>query len=567
MSVWLTPDGKPIVGGTYFPPVDAHGRAGFPRICEEIGKVWRTERAKMEDSAARVMDYLREQAAGDAVLRGVPGDKVFGDFIDRCESMFDGELGGFGGAPKFPRPVIVRTLMQLCERFAGHEHEAAATWEMTDHTLRAMAAGGMHDQLGGGFHRYSVDRHWHIPHYEKMLYDQAQLALAYLEAWQIGGHAAFRETAEGIFNYVLRDLIDDGGAFHAAEDADSLPTAEATEKREGAYWVWTAEEISRLLDAKSAAWFCAAYGVAAEGNARPESDPHGELEGTNTLFRAAADADLAERFCVSAEELRATLDAAKAKLLEARGKRPPPHRDDKIVTAWNGLMIAALARGARVLDRPDLAQAARAAAAFIKRELWDGERLFRSFRKRRGEVRAFAIDYAAMIFGLLELEALAAFDGGAGDLAWLEQLQARVDADCWDAEQAGYVLRNGLEAPLLSIREDYDGAEPAANHLMAENLLKLSALTGNEGYAKRAEAILRRGSRVLETQPFAAPVLLGALDLHGRGVAKFTLHGAVPEETLAKLRRAYLPRAIYQKAEGLNEVIVCEGETCRPWGS
>lgn len=565
MSVWLTPDGKPIVGGTYFPPVDSHGRAGFPRICEEIGKVWKVDRAKMADSAERVMQYLREQAAEGAVLRGLADDAVFGNFIDRCESMFDGELGGFGGAPKFPRPVIVRALMQLCERFAGHEHEAAATWEMTDHTLRAMAAGGMHDQLGGGFHRYSVDRYWHIPHYEKMLYDQAQLALAYLEAWQIGKHEAFRETAVGIFDYVLRDMRDAGGAFHAAEDADSLPSADAAEKREGAYWVWTAEEISKLLDAKSAAWFCAAYGVEAEGNARPESDPHGELEGTNTLFMAMSDQDLAERFCVSVEELRATLNVAKDKLLEERKQRPLPHRDDKIVTAWNGLMMAALARGARVLDRPDLAQAARSTAAFLKRELWDGARLFRSYRKKRGDVPGFAIDYAAVICGLLELEALSAFDGGASELPWIEQLQSRVDADCWDATQAGYLMRVGLEAPLLAIREDYDGAEPAANHVMAENLLKLAALTGKEDYATRAEAVLRRGSRVLETQAFAAPVLLGALDLHQRGVAKLTLHGDVPAETISQLRSTYLPRAVYQRGEGLNQVIVCEGETCRPW--
>jgi len=222
MSVWLTPDGKPLVGGTYFPPEDRHGRAGFVTLCEEIGRLWREDRGRLETSAENVMAHLRSQAEQGAVMHGLPGPKVFGDFLDRCEALFDATLGGWGGAPKFPRPVVPRLLLQLADRFGAASDEGGTCLQMVERTLHAMAAGGMNDQLGGGFHRYSVDRYWHVPHYEKMLYDQGQLASLYLEAWQATGEHAFRETAEEIFRYVLDDLTDAGGAFHAAEDADSL---------------------------------------------------------------------------------------------------------------------------------------------------------------------------------------------------------------------------------------------------------------------------------------------------------------------------------------------------------
>ncbi|MCW1885676.1 thioredoxin domain-containing protein [Luteolibacter flavescens] len=560
MSVWLTPAGRPVVGGTYFPPEDRYGRAGFPRLCAEIGRLWQDDRTRMEESAAKVMAHLREQSAADSVLNGLPPDKVFGDFLDRCESMFDPALGGWGNAPKFPRPVVPRLLLQLAERFGGDEGEAAL--QMTSRSLRAMAAGGMNDQLAGGFHRYSVDRYWHVPHYEKMLYDQAQLALVYLESWQATGEDCDREVAEDIFRYVLTDLLDPTGAFHAAEDADSLVSAEDAEKKEGAYWTWEAAEIYRLLDARSAAIFCAAYGIEENGNARPESDPHGELEGRNTLYQATGIDALAEQFDLPAEEIRLLLGQTAKVLLEVRRLRPLPHRDDKLITAWNGLMIAALARGGRVLDRADLIDAAAKAAGFIRRELWDGAKLWRSFRGKRGDAPGFAADHAFLISGLIELH------GADGDRAWLDwaaELQDALDRDHWEESQAGYVIRAELHGePLLVIREDYDGAEPSANHVAAENLLKLAVLLDEPAFEKRAEAILRAGSRVAQTQPFAVPVLLGALDLHQRGVTKIEVRGT-PEPALAEaMRRAWLPRAVWTRSAGDGDVIVCENQVCKP---
>ncbi len=560
MSVWLTPEGKPVVGGTYFPPEDRAGRAGFTRVCHELGRLWRDDRAKMESSAARVMTHLQDEAAATAVLRGLPDVRVFGDFLDRCEAMFDADWGGFGGAPKFPRPVIVRALMQMGERFGWEGEEGEMAWEMSKRTLQAMAAGGMHDQLGGGFHRYSVDRYWHVPHYEKMLYDQAQLAIAYLDGWQISGEVLFREVAAGIFRYLLETLRDSGGAFHGAEDADSLPAAKSLEKREGAFWTWEAGEISTLLEPRDAAIFSAAYQVEAQGNARPESDPHGELVNQNTLFRAMRDDALAVMFDCPEVEIRERLAAGRGILLEARGQRPPPHRDDKIVTAWNGLAIGALARGARVFGREDLAAAANAAAVFLKCELWDGANLFRTYRGQRGQVRAFPADYVFLISGLIELHATSP---AAGWLDWAQELQQVLDVGFWDAARSGYVMRSELAGEtLMVIREDYDGAEPSPNHLAAENLLKLATLLDLPDYAKRAEALLRAGSRVLETQPFAAPLLLAALDLHDRGVMKFQMPDSPSAESLEKLRATYFPRAVYAPGVG-REVVLCEGVTCR----
>jgi uncharacterized protein YyaL (SSP411 family) len=553
MSVWLTPDGKPVFGGTYFPPDDRHGRPGFTRVCHELARLWRDDRGRMEDAATRAMEHLRKEAADSVETENLPDEKVLENFLHRCESMFDPEWGGFGGAPKFPRPVVVRTLMQLCERFGM----MSGAWKMSECTLRTMAAGGMNDHLGGGFHRYSVDRYWHVPHYEKMLYDQAQLAMAYLDGWQISGEPEFREVAEGIFRYLMETMRDSGGAFHAAEDADSLPNHDANHKREGAFWTWSAAEISSLLEPRNAAIFCAAYGVETDGNARPESDPHHELEGQNTLFRAMDDEALEVMFD---GDFRERLAAAKRVLLDHRAKRPPPHRDDKIVTAWNGLAIGAFARGGRVFKRPELTEAARAAAAFLNRELWDGTRLFRSFRERRGDAEAFPADYVFLVSGLIELQA-ALPDGGW--LEWAAELQRTLDELFWDTSKSGYVMRPQLvDETLMVIREDYDGAEPSPNHLAAENLLKLAVLLDQPAHAARAEDVLRAGARMMESQPFACPLLLAALDLHQRGVMKFQVPETADEQVLEKLRTSHLPRAVFT-TDGGDKVILCEGVTCR----
>jgi uncharacterized protein YyaL (SSP411 family) len=560
MSVWLTPDGEPLVGGTYFPPADHYGRPGFPKVCEEIARLWREDRSRLAAGAPDLFAQLQQHGAAAAPATGLAGPAVLEAFLTDCERSFDREWGGFGGAPKFPRPAVLRTLMQLAERFGPRSPRGKTAARMATDTLDRMAAGGIHDHLAGGFHRYSVDRRWHVPHYEKMLYDQAQLIHAYLDGWQLGGADAHRRSAEGICRYLLTDLRDPGGAFHAAEDADSLPAPDAPRKLEGAFWTWTAAELTSLLDDASAALFAAAYGVLPVGNAAPDSDPHGELAGRNTLFRARDDAALAADFGLSEMNVRERLRAAAAILLEQRATRPPPHRDDKIVTAWNGLAIGALARAGRVLERPDLGQAAADAATFLLAHLWDGVTLYRSFRRRRGTVPGFPADYAFLIGGLLELHA---YDPQAGWLDRAVALQQRLDATAWDEDRAGYVMRPAVgERTLLVIREDYDGAEPAPNHQAAENLLKLAALLDQPSFLTRAETLLRAGTPTLESHPFAAPLLVAALDLHQRGVMKFQLPLHPAAAALAGLRRTYLPRAAFTAATG-DEILLCEGSTCR----
>ena len=553
MSVWLTPDGEPIVGGTYFPPEDRQGRAGFPRLCSEISRLWKEDRAKMAESASSLAGQLRSQSTADAVVRGLPGEKVFGDFIDRAEAMFDPEWGGWGAPPKFPRPSVPRLLLQLSDRFGPESDEGASCLQMVERTLDLMAAGGMHDHLGGGFHRYSVDRYWHVPHYEKMLYDQAQLVHLYLDGWQATREERFAKVAAEIVSYVLRDLRDERGGFHAAEDADSLDSDGV--KKEGAYWTWRADEIFELLEPDDASLACAAWGVEVAGNARPESDPHGELDGRNTLFRAIGDQRLGESF---GEDACNRLEAIRGKLLDARQGRSMPHRDDKIVTAWNGLMIGALARAGRVLGDEDAVAAAVGAAGFIKSEMFLDGRLMRSWRKRSSEVAGFPADYAFMIEGLIELHSV---DDG-GWIEWAVELQAALDRDWWSEERIGYVMRPMLGGrELMNIREDYDGAEPAPNHVAAVNLLKLAELTGNERYAKKAEALLRAGSLGMEKKGFYSPVLLGALDLRLRGVRKWSVGREADGEPL---RKRFDPRGVYENADG-DQIVVCEGMACRPW--
>ncbi|MCB1130784.1 MAG: thioredoxin domain-containing protein [Verrucomicrobiae bacterium] len=559
MSVWITPEGKPVFGGTYFPPGDRYGRPGFVRVLHELARVWRDDRRRLEESADKVVDHLRREPPA-AETRDEAVEPHLDAYLDVCASAHDQELGGFGGAPKFPRPVVLTTLMRLSDRWGRDAGKGVKAWDMCDSTLRAMAAGGIHDQLGGGFHRYSVDRYWHVPHYEKMLYDQAQLADAYLDAWQISGEPVFRSVIEGTLRYLLDEMKDSGGAFHAAEDADSLLHPDAKEKHEGAFWTWTEEEIRRHLATEDADLFIATYGVEPDGNARPESDPHGELTGRNTLYQAMTSGELAARFDRTEVEVARSLEGSRATLYQIRARRPPPHRDDKIVTAWNGLAIGALARCGRALDRPEWIAAAEIAAGFLRRGLWDGGRLFRSFRGHRGDAPGFPADHAFLISGLIELHAARPDDGW---LVWALEIQRDLDERYWDETRRSFSVTHHVGGTQLwTLRDDHDGAEPAANHVSAINLLRLATLTGDDGFAGRAGAILDGAAELLRENPFSVPVLAAAADLRDRGVTKIEVPENVEAATMEKLRTRYMPHAVLTRGAG-DEVVVCSGMSCR----
>jgi len=384
MSVWITPTLMPFYGGTYFPPESRWGRPGFPEILREIVRVWQQEHAKVQESAVKLTEQIRGMRvipAGSAI----PGPEALAEGVAQFAQTFDQVRGGFGDAPKFPRPSELLFLLR----------ETARTKDFTPalmvaRTLQAMALGGMRDQIGGGFHRYSVDAEWRIPHFEKMLYDQAQITLACLEAQQVAGDAFFADVAEDTLQYVRRELTSPEGGFYSAEDADSVPPEHADEthaqKTEGAYYLWTEKEIDQLPDA-DAEMFKLRFGVLPNGNA--PQDPQGEFVGKNAPYVARSVDDIAQKTGKSREDVEDALARARLTLFEARLKRPRPHLDDKILTAWNGLMLAAFARAARVLPSAEARSrhlhTAAKAAEFLTGTMWDESRNVMRRRYRAGE--------------------------------------------------------------------------------------------------------------------------------------------------------------------------------------
>ena len=371
---------------------------------------------------------------------------------------------------------------------------------MAQFTLRKMAHGGMYDQLGGGFHRYSVDGRWHVPHFEKMLYDQAQLAQVYLTAHQFSGGNFYAGIARDTLNYVLRDMVHPGGGFYSAEDADSLPRADAKRKLEGAFYVWTQSEIIEVLGAERGSSFGSLLGVMKDGNVAGDSDPHGELTGQNVLHWRGAEKLTAET--------ESNLREDKTQLLKERNLRPRPHLDDKILTAWNGLMIGAFARSASVLGEDAHLQAAQRAASFIRENLFDSATglLRRSWREGASAVHGFAADYAFLISGLLDLY-FADFD--LGWLHWARQLQDTMDLHFWDQDLGGYFSTASNDPTiLLRLKEDYDGAEPAPTSVAAINLWRMGRLFHNDTMLEHGRHAARAFSVRLEAQPFGMPLLL-----------------------------------------------------------
>src|SRR5437016_2397866 len=382
MSVWLTPDLKPFVGGTYFPPEDRYGQPGFKKVLERIATAWKENHDKIVEQGANIVAALRESQSA-ATAEGKIDAASLDAAYKQLDSSYDPREGGFGNAPKFPRPVTLNFLTRFYGRDPKSESGKQAL-EMTLFTLRKMAAGGMHDHLGGGFHRYSVDRYWHVPHFEKMLYDQAQLATAYLDAFQIGQDRQYADVARDILDYVARDMTSKEGGVFSAEDADSVVPDNPVKRAEGAFYVWGQKEIDAALGA-SAEIFNFHYAVKSEGNVPSGGDPHGEFTGKNILIELGSLAATAKHFGKEETEIRALLAGARAKLFELRAERPRPHLDDKIITAWNGLMISAIARAAQVLGDAAYLETATEAAKFLRSQLYDPSRkvLFRNYREGR----------------------------------------------------------------------------------------------------------------------------------------------------------------------------------------
>jgi uncharacterized protein YyaL (SSP411 family) len=550
MSVWLTPDLKPFYGGTYFPPTSRWGRPGFVDILQEIGRVWTADRDKVLQSAEAMTTQLRrvEQAA---TTSSVPGSDALVRAATQFWEAFDWRNSGFGDAPKFPRPCELLFLLREYAR-AGNVDAR----DMVLRTLRAMALGGMRDHIGGGFHRYSVDASWRVPHFEKMLYDQAQLVLAYIEGTQASGDRFYLDVAEDTLQYVLRQMTDEGGGFYSAEDADSVPPELAADpgarNSEGAFYLWRAEEVDALLGGEAGV-VKSRFGIEPQGNA--PQDPQQEFTAKNLLYVAESVDDIAERTRRSADEIDGVLKAARLRMFHARLERPHPQLDDKVLTSWNGLMIAALARMARVLpafsDRgldaaaPYLGAAQRA-AGFIRTRLWNAHNgtLLRRFRDGHAEIDAYAEDYADLTFGLLELFQA---DGDPAWLEWAVALQRRQDELFWDEAEGGWFSTTGRDrSVLLRMKEDYDGAEPTASSVSVLNLLVLSHLMENPQWTERIDRTLRLFGGRLEQIGRAVPMMAAALATSVAGVRQIVLVGEdYDRRRLSRVvARRYLPFAI-----------------------
>src|SRR5438552_4273349 len=579
LSAWLQPHPQPSVGATYFPPEDRYVQPGFKKVLERIAAAWKQDHENIADQSSKIVSALRESQTAQPAAADKIDIKILETAYEQFSRSYDTQEGGFSNAPKFPRPVTLNFL----SRFYARDPSSASgkrALEMNIFTLRKMAAGGMHDHLGGGFHRYSVDRYWHVPHFEKMLYDQAQLAIAYLDAFQITRDPQFESVTRDILDYVARDMTSKEGGFFSAEDADSpVPVAAVCDRRtsesekrasiessdahraplqkpetaEGAFYIWTKKEIDSVLgDATEI--FDFHYGVQPHGNAREGSDPQDEFRSKNILMVRQPVAETAKHFKKSEDEVRQSLARSREKLFSIRAKRPRPHLDDKIIVSWNGLMISAYARAAQVLDEPRYLEVATRATKFLRGNLYDQSRklLFRNYREGRSHIEGFGDDYAFLIQGLIDLYE-ASFD-----VEWLKfaiELQETQDRLFFDEKNGGYFSTSGKDSSVpLRMKDDNDSAEPAANSVAALNLLRLAQFRDDKQLEERAKKTIDAFGATLSHFASAMPQMLVALNSSLSKPRQIVVAGKrdAPDTKalLAEVHRRFLPNKILLLADG-----------------
>jgi len=524
LSVFMTPEGKPFFAGTYFPRDGRMGMTGFIDLLNRIADLWEKDRERLLRMGDEVVRALQPAPGpgGEAPLPGRDGlEKAFG----QLHGIFDARWGGFGPSPKFPSPHNLMFLLRW-----HHRSDDPDAVHCVEKTLQAMRNGGIFDQIGFGFHRYSVDEKWLVPHFEKMLYDQAQLSLACVETYQATGRTRYATAAREVFSYVLRDMTSTDGGFYSAEDADS-------EGREGLFYVWKPAEVHDVLGKEAGELFCRFYNITPEGNFEDGlSIPHITRE-ADAFARAEG---------MTEESLAPLLEDARAKLFRVRCDRVHPLKDDKILTSWNGLMIAALARGSRALRDPAYAGAAGQAAEFVLDRLVEpGGGLLRRYREGEAALPGYVDDYAFLIWGLIELYE-ATFE-----VRFLQKaldLQACMLDRFWDPNGGGFFF-SGSENETLIVRskEAYDQALPSGNSVAAMNLLRLGRMTGDPAWEQRAEQTVRAFSRSITGVPAAHTQFLFAVDFM-TGPSREIVIAGDPErpETLEMIRAVherFLPRA------------------------
>jgi len=537
MSVFLTPDLKPFFGGTYFAPDGRYGRPGFGTILERIAASWETRRAEITESSRDVMAQLAQYSGSTAPTGAIADQNTLTSLFQFFRRSFDSDHAGFGEAPKFPRPVVLNFLLRYHAR--SNRKEAL---DMTLDTLRAMANGGMHDQLGGGFHRYSVDERWFVPHFEKMLYDQAQLATSYIEAYQITHDPFFATIARSTLDYVLRDMTDSAGGFYSAEDADSvIDPAQPKVKGEGAFYLWTFAELAQRLGSTMAEMFAYRYGVELNGNVH--HDPHGEFTGKNILYVQHTLEETAAHFRLSEDVAEAQFDRAAAILLDARSKRIRPHLDDKVLTAWNALMISAFAKAAQVLAEPRFLTAAQRATASLLTRMYDAQSrlLRRRYRDGDSAISGFLDDHAFLTVALLDLYEADFHPQHLEVAITLADQMRRLFEDPTDG--GFFTTEAGDPNLVLRMKDDYDGAEPSGNSMALLALLRLAHITDRPEYVHAAERTLKALSPKIVNQPYAVPQMVVALDYALAPKREIVIAGS-PDAFLRELRQRFQPYTV-----------------------
>ncbi len=520
LTVFLTPNQVPFFGGTYFPPSDRYGRPGFPRILETLADAYRTRRPELEEGQAETIRRL-EQAAGWNADPAELSEQILESAFVQTERQFDPVHGGFNGAPKFPSSMVLGFLLRHHKRTGSREALDAVTL-----SLDQMAQGGIYDQLGGGFHRYTVDERWLVPHFEKMAYDNALLVRLYLEAYQVTGSQEYRRVVDETLGWIMREMTGPEGGFFSALDADS-------EGEEGKFYVWTPSEVDSVLG-KDASLFCDFYDVSASGN----------FEGQSILHHRYDFDHFAARQEMSAEELRTLLDSSRGRLLEERARRVAPGLDDKVLTAWNGLLLTAFAEAAWVLGRPDFLDAAILNARFLKTSVLSRGRLLRTWKNGQAKLNGYLEDYAFVIEGWL-----AVFQA-TGDVEWLDlaanAMRTQID-HFWDDKTSDFYFTSSDHEQLLVRQKEYlDNATPSGNAVSCLNLLKLSILLGVDDFARRAERMLERVGKQAAEYPLGFGYWLQALDYSFGPVQELVVLGDEKARTLLEepLRETFLPNKI-----------------------
>ena len=559
LNILLTPKLNPFYAASYLPKYSRPGLIGMLELVPQVTKIWKQQRQQLEIVGADIKSRI------EVMEKRTPQDldkETLKDAYDHLTLDFDQENGGFGTAPKFPRPHNILFLLHYYAR-TGEEKALA----MAEKTLRQMRLGGIFDQIGLGFHRYSTDPTWLVPHFEKMLYDQALLTLAYLEAYQATGAGKFKITAKETLDYCIRDLSSPQGGFYSAQDAD-------TEGEEGKYYLWSMQELLDDLPASDADLAVHVFGLTAEGN---YIDDHGKRNGKNILHIAEPIEELAAYKGLTVDEFIMRLGKIQNTLFEARKKRVAPAIDDKVLTDWNGLMIAALAKAGNVLNQPKYISAATKTADFILNQMFEGTELYHRYAKGERAISGFLDDYAFFVFGLIEIYE-ATFEDKYLQAA--SNLTKFMITKFWDSKNGGFYQTQNADANMPKLKQLYDGAIPSGNSVALQDLLWLNRLTNEPTYDAMATQMTKTFGREIEGAPEAYTFFLSAIDFLTGPSYNITLVGNINQkdttEILQTLKKHYLPTTTitlkhpdttdlgYQQIENKTTAYVCRDQMCLP---